>query len=77
MINQYFFVRAFARFFRAKEKLKVFPNKYQVWVSVDHPRVIGHVTSFPILIDANDKNHARRQLREQLTFFIGGARKIN
>jgi len=72
-----FFTWASNKFKPNKPKREIFPNSYEVWISVDHPQVIGHVTSFPMLIDANSKQHAREQLRTKLTFFIGGARKIN
>jgi hypothetical protein len=55
---------------------KVYPRKFLITVFVDHPRILGHVSSFRIAIDGYDKAHARQQLRKELSFFIGGAAEI-
>ena len=60
---------------KTEKKKSVYPNSYLVHVHVDHPQVIGHVTRFRIAIDATSAEHARQRLQNELTFFVGRARK--
>lgn len=63
----------FLRGHRSEPKNKRFPLTYQVMVSVDHPRIIGHIVSFEVRIDAHNKQHARMQLARGLQIKIGRA----
>lgn len=46
-----------------------------VSVSLDHPQIAGsHIINIPVAIDAHDKEHARRRLREELQIIVGKAR---
>lgn len=58
-----------------KREVKLYPNTYQVMVSLDHPRIIGHIITCEVRIDAHDKRHARMQLARELQVKIGKARR--
>lgn len=52
-------------------KKKLFPRKFVVQVSIDHPRIIPHVTTIDIIIDAHDRAHAIRQIQDECKLTVG------
>lgn len=60
-------------FFRkvTPKKDKIYPRTYVVRVSLSHPKVIGHIQTIEIAIDAHSGSHARRQLKEELKLVVG------
>jgi hypothetical protein len=52
-------------------KDKVFPRKFLVEVNIDHPRIIPHVITAQIVIDAHDRQHAIKQIHEDCKITVG------
>lgn len=62
----------FSFFRKARPKKdKIYPRTYVVRVSLSHPKVIGHIQTVEIAIDAHSSSHARSQLRSELELKVG------
>lgn len=66
-------MRKLFNFFRGfkPKKTKIYPRTYEVRVSLSHPRIIGHIITVNIAIDAHSSSHAHRQLKNELELKVG------
>lgn len=52
---------------------KLYPKSYTVEVYLSHPRITNRLITILVSIDAHDKDHARRQLLEEIRVSCGKA----
>ncbi len=58
-------------------KDKVFPRRFLIEVNIDHPRIIPHVVTAQIIIDAHDRQHAIRQIAQDCKITVGRVYAMN